>query len=103
MSGADLPEGARVPLRTAVLKKADSIINGERAATYGDATASFERIATIWSAIIGHTIDAHDVALMMIGMKISRAVGEPHLDNYVDIAGYAGLGAELAGLEPEQV
>jgi hypothetical protein len=101
VSDADTP--ARVPLRTTVLQTADSIVNGDRKATYGDAQESFERIATIWSAIIGHTIDAHDVALMMIGMKVSRSVLSAHLDNYVDIAGYAGLAAELAGIEPEEV
>jgi hypothetical protein len=43
------------------------------------------------------------VALMMAWLKIVRASGNPgHEDSFVDLAGYAACGAELAGLALEK-
>lgn len=92
------------PVRSQVLDRADSAINGDRQQDYGEAQASFQRIASLWSAILdrklgGNQITPQEVALMMAGLKISRAVGNAgHVDSYVDMAGYAALAAELGGV-----
>lgn len=87
------------PVRSEILVEADRTINGQRAQDYGEASASFERVAAIWSAILGAPVTAPQVALCMVGLKVSRAITTPdHRDSYVDICGYAALGAELGGV-----
>jgi hypothetical protein len=56
---------------------------------YGHPRADFERTAKIWEAITGRAFTAMEVALCMIGVKISRQVNSEKRDNIVDIAGYA--------------
>ena len=92
-----------------VLRTAEEIIFGERAKTYGDAKTSFSTIADFWTAYINKVLidqnpeaefsvvlSGHEVAMMMILMKVSRTTSSYHIDNYIDIAGYAALaGTEL--------
>ena len=92
-----------------VLRTAEEIIFGERAKTYGDAKTSFSTIADFWTTYINKVLmdqnpeaefsvvlSGHEVAMMMILMKVSRTTGSYHIDNYIDIAGYAALaGTEL--------
>lgn len=89
--------------REAVLETASSLINGDRADQYGDALDTHERIAGMWSWLLGEReveLEAHDVALMMICVKLVRAIKNPqYADSWTDIAGYAALGAEMAGAE----
>lgn len=74
-----------------VLAEANEVIHGERAAEYGPAEESFARIAQLWSVYLGRPLDAYDVALMMVLMKVSRATTDLKRDTAVDIAGYAAL------------
>jgi hypothetical protein len=54
----------------------------------------------MWSAYKGVTFSAHDVAAMMILLKVARLKESPHKrDNWTDAAGYAGLGAEVCPTE----
>jgi len=68
--------------------EAKSIVNGQRQEDYGSINDSFQRIAGLWSAYTGFTIDKYDVAKMMMLLKISRAKSGNHRDSYVDIVGY---------------
>jgi hypothetical protein len=95
-------------LETAKLAVADRGLN------YGRPEANFERIAALWTAHIRNRyadpansevdmstwdgrFDPSDVAQMMVLMKIARLENSPHhLDSWVDVAGYAACGAELA-------
>lgn len=84
--------------RDRLLEQAARIISGERAETYGSAKESFERIGQLWSAVLGQPVSGTDVARLMILMKVSRLQHhEDHADSWLDIAGYAALGAEIAG------
>lgn len=83
------------PHSETVLEEASRIVNGDRAADYGDAQASFDRIAALWAAILGVPVTAKQVALCLIQLKVSRACTSDKRDNWVDIAGYAQLGAML--------
>jgi hypothetical protein len=106
--------------RAEILRTAEELINGDRALTYGPPEISFGRIAGIWNAMgyrhhvqVEHQppgitkaneLDAVDAALILIGMKLSRTVGNrEHLDNWLDLAGYSGLGGELATLLKEEM
>lgn len=72
-----------------LLEAAKALIDGQRAIDYGDVNESFTRIAALWSAYMGVTIYAHDVAYMMVLLKISRLRGSKgHLDSVTDAIGY---------------
>lgn len=88
--------------RGAVLRKALDLINGERRTVYGAPEMSFPKIAALWSAYLNarFNIDieltAKDIALIMTLYKIAREVNGYKDDNWVDMAGYIGLGGDLA-------
>lgn len=94
---ADANAGKGDEQSASILQEAERIINGQRAADYGDARVSFERIAGMWSAYLGAELGALDVANLMILLKVSRAKNGFHRDSYVDIGGYAGLTNQLEG------
>ena len=80
------------------LERAISLVTGRRAQDYGDAEASFQRIADGWNIIVqsadGDLTPAH-VALMMDWVKSARLVENiDHEDSWVDKAGYSALGSE---------
>ncbi len=80
-----------------VCRRAVELLGGNRDRDYGDPRELHRKIAALWSAYLGHAITAHDVALMMVLLKVGRAkAGRFNLDNYVDGAGYAGIAGGLA-------
>jgi hypothetical protein len=82
--------------RTAVLEAAAHVITKDRQDAYGNAEDSFALIATLWSGWLDMRITPYDVAMMMSLLKVARARSNPkHLDNLVDLAGYAALAAEM--------
>lgn len=84
--------------RAEVLQAAMAAVTVDRAATHGAAEDTFGRIAALWSAYLGQPVSPADAALMLALMRIARARGNPqHADNWVDLAGYAACGGEIAG------
>ena len=84
--------------REEVLHLAGDLINGDRHTDYGEAYANHARIALIWEVILNQKIEPEQVALCMLGVKVARLVNDIHkADSWIDIAGYAALGAEMAG------
>lgn len=77
-----------------LLDAAKKIIE-ERGKDFGDINQSFERIAKFWSAYKGVEITPHEVADMMILLKISRNVTSRKKDNLLDIVGYAECANKL--------
>ena len=68
----------------------------ERGQEYGKPEDNFATIARLWRVYLDTPINAHDVAMMMVLFKVARAKSNPtHIDNLVDIAGYAACAAEL--------
>ena len=81
--------------RKKILQEAEKVINGDRAKDYGDARENHQRIADMWSAILGHPVTVGQVYQCMIAVKLARLSNTPdHQDSWVDIAGYAALGGE---------
>lgn len=74
--------------KTSFIDEAKALVGGDRKKEYGSIPKSFNRIAGLWSAYLGHPIDQYDVAKMMILLKVSRAKESNHKDSYVDIVGY---------------
>ena len=89
-----------------VLEEAKDLIYGQRANDYGDAQSNFQRMADLVNPIIKKAdgnLTATDMALVMIQVKIARLQESPdHEDSWVDIAGYAALGAQIAITGPER-
>ncbi len=84
-------------LRAAILDAAREAVTKDRSATHGAVESSFGQLAAIWSVRLGVTITPAQVAILMIDLKTVRGWGNPgHADNWVDIAGYAACGGELA-------
>ena len=72
-----------------VLDEAKRLVQGNRGASYGHPIEDFSRTALIWQAILGVEVTPEQVALCMIGVKLSRLVQSAnHHDSQVDIAGY---------------
>ena len=96
-----------------ILEEVEKILGGDRRSDYGEANASFKRIADYWNAYLCHKRDkidnaAHeedlpyeflrgayltgrDVAMLMILFKIAREENKHKHDNLADIIGYATL------------
>jgi hypothetical protein len=72
-----------------ILEEANSIVHGDRQASYGHPLDDFSRTAKMWSAILGHEVTPEQVGLCMCAVKISRQINTPKRDNLVDLAGYA--------------
>ncbi len=84
--------------RTEILQQAADLLGNDRQADYGDAFDTHERIAAMWTVILGGPIKADEVALCMTAVKLVRAAKKPgHHDSYVDAAAYAALAGEFAG------
>lgn len=78
-----------------MLESANSVIHGDRAESYGSAEDSFDRIAKMWSAYLDIEISAHDVSMMMVLLKVSRAKTDMGIDTAIDIAGYSALSMRM--------
>ena len=83
--------------REICLNEAGRIIAGERDKQYGGPEDNFNRIAKIWSVILGTEVTSEDVAMMMVGLKVARYASKSgfQADTWIDVAGYAACGYEV--------
>ena len=83
--------------RAQILDTAIQCVTVDRTAAHGRPEATFGAIAAVWSARLGITLTGWQVCIMLADLKTCRAWGNPaHADNWVDLAGYAACGGELA-------
>jgi hypothetical protein len=88
--------------RTNFLNKVGAVINGQREDDYGAPEKNLKKIAILWGAYLGEPIRAGDVAAMMALLKIARlSQSLHHEDSWLDLAGYAAIGAETIGGDRE--
>lgn len=73
-----------------ILQEAQRLVHGDRGADYGHPIEDFTRTGRIWGAVLGldRDVTPNEVALCMVGVKMSREVNAPKRDNRVDGAGY---------------
>lgn len=94
-------------VRRGVLEEAANLIDGDRNITYGPPTQNFQNISEFLTTRLKHKlkpgerITAHDVADIMILLKLARNIAQTKRDNAVDIAGYAACGWEAHIAETE--
>jgi len=85
------------------LEKANALIAGDREKDYGDKVHNHNNIARLWSAYLGTEITAHDVAVMMVLLKIARTkLGEISEDTYIDMSAYSAIAGEIKFKEPKK-
>lgn len=91
--------------REMCLKKTKKCVCTDRNQQYGEPEQNFTVIAQLWQTYLQATLKSDeveilpgDVAMMMVLFKAARVatakVGKA--DNFVDLAGYAACGCELA-------
>lgn len=86
--------------RSEILHQAEQCVCGQRQEDYGTPEDSFKRIAALWTAYLGVKISPLDVAMLMALLKLARIRGNrATLDSFVDLAGYAACGGEIATRE----
>ena len=71
-----------------------SIID-ERAKNRGHPRPNHQRIAALWGAYLGLHLEPHDVAALMVLLKMARVRAGVDADNWIDAAGYAEIGRML--------
>lgn len=83
-----------------ILSTALELVSKDRANTHGDYYFQHETAAKLWSAFLGHTVTASDVATCIGLLKISRmAHGQFNPDDYIDACGYFGIGGACRDIE----
>lgn len=86
-----------VSVRQRALEAAADCVLRDRNVTHGEPEDNLSDIAKGWTVIVGCDISATQVALMMVWLKTVRANENPaHWDSWIDIAGYASIGAEVS-------
>ena len=106
--------------REQCLEEAKNAVLKNRANEYSKSPEnSFSLIADFWNAYIARIGDkqrdeeggiiysphltSSDIAAMMALLKIARISESPqHMDSWVDLAGYAACGGEIAGKEAQE-
>lgn len=63
----------------------------QRRKNYGSPLTNMESTALIWSGILGTEVTPQQVAMCMVGLKLSRESYKPGRDNRTDMAGYVEL------------
>lgn len=82
----------------ALLTTARDLVSGERQVQHGDKLQNHQNVAALWSAYLGYAITVEQVAGMMVLLKLARTkTGGLNRDDFVDMAGYAGVMGEIAG------
>ena len=79
-----------------ILNRASVLVQGQREKDYGDKKENHNNIAKLWSAYLGISVTAHDVALMMVLLKMARTkLGQVSRDTYIDMSAYSAIAGEI--------
>jgi len=90
--------------RKTILEMVEKCVCEDRNFQYGEPENSFALIAEFWNSFLcrKHGVESilitpKDVAALMCLLKLARLANDPNkLDSWVDLAGYAVCGGELA-------
>ena len=85
------------------LSEATRLVGDDRETDYGDKVHNHNNIARLWSVYLDEKIEAHDVAIMMVLLKIARTkLGKVSKDTYIDMAAYGAIAGEIKFKEPKE-
>jgi hypothetical protein len=77
------------PIDPTIAEEALAAVTGPRQRDYAHPKVNFQRIADLWSPILGVKVTPEQVALCMIQVKVGRLMNRYTRDSVVDILGYA--------------
>ncbi|MBL8582813.1 MAG: hypothetical protein JNL61_11380 [Rhizobiaceae bacterium] len=81
-----------------ICRQAADLVSGDRKDTHGDTTRNHQNIARLWSAYLDVPVTPDQVAMMMVLLKVARTKsGAFNIDDFRDMAGYAGCAGEIRG------
>lgn len=81
-----------------ILQTAESLVTGDRADQHGDMRENHRNMARMVGAYLGTPISEEQMAGIMVCIKLARTkAGSTNPDDFVDMAGYAGIMGHLAG------
>lgn len=88
--------------RSEILSTAAQYVTSDRNNQYGEPEQSFGRIAEYWSVYLNRDLTPVDVSVMMALFKVARIEANPgKTDSWIDLAGYAACGGEIATTDDE--
>ena len=92
--------------RKEILAAAEKCVCGQREEDYGTPEDSFGLIAELWAKALKPCVpEGTDVCILpetVALLKVARLIKSPeHLDSWVDLAGYAACGGEIASSKEE--
>jgi hypothetical protein len=76
------------PIDPTLATDAIRLVTGDRQAAYAHPKVNFQRIADLWSPILGITVTPEQVALCSVQIKIAREIHAHKADNIIDAIGY---------------
>jgi hypothetical protein len=83
--------------REDILQEALRLTSTDRQKNYGAPLINHQRIADIWTVLLGVPISPSQVALCMVGVKLARLVETPdHEDSFIDLCAYGAIAGEIA-------
>lgn len=83
---------AELPRAPSILHDAHDLIHGERQSDYGHPSKNFDRLAKLWSVVLGTETTPDQVVLCLVALKLARTVENPNKrDSWLDMAGYIGI------------
>ena len=83
--------------RASTLEQAAQAVLRDRNKEYGEPEDLYQPVAAKWSATLGAPVSPAQVILCLIDLKTCRlAHNITHADSWIDVAGYAACGAEVA-------
>lgn len=85
--------------REEILQTAIDLTMNDRNDQNGDPFENHQRIAKIWSVILGIEVEPYQVALCMAGMKLARLAFNPLEDSFIDGAAYLAIAGEIVKKE----
>lgn len=89
--------------RKEMLMETEKCVCGDREVQYGVPENNFKKISDLWTAYSGNPYTPLDVAMYLSLLKVARiSTGQVKEDNFVDLAGYAACGCEIASKNKEK-
>ena len=78
------------------LSQAITLSANDRQKDYGDKIENHNNIARLWSAYLDVKVETHDVAIMMVLLKMARTkLGKVSKDTYIDMSAYSAIAGEI--------